>query len=158
MAENTELFLADNAGRQEYRTKDTRFGMIMHTFIHEDSITYEKMHSQVCRRLQFLAQKLITDLEAASKIFVFKVNSRNLLTAEIDRIHCAMRRYGDNTLLYVRYQDAEHPNGTVEIAKPGLMIGYIDHFTFSREGTSLGAPFQSWLTLCTKAYELVGSA
>jgi hypothetical protein len=153
-SENTELFVPPTSKPPEYWTKDRRYWMAMRTFVPADDLPEEKRRERVCRRLQFLKRKLIEDLRSGDKVFVFKVIKRNLLSAELDRIHRAMRRYGDNTLLYVRYEDAEHPNGTVEIAKPGLMIGYIDHFCFSPDNVNLGMPIHSWLRLCTKVHEL----
>ena len=66
-----------------------------------------------------------------------------------------MRGYGDNMLLYIRYEDAEHPNGTVEIAAPGLMIGYIDRFKMSPDGhLSATPPSASWMAICSRAHAL----
>jgi hypothetical protein len=105
--------------------------------------------------LQFLSRKLIEDLEQGNKIFVYRLTDRHLSDAELDRLHAATRAYGDNTLLYVRYQDAEHPNGTVELVKPGLMIGYIDRFKMSRTGElSAAPPTASWLKICQNAFEI----
>jgi hypothetical protein len=58
-------------------------------------------------------------------------------------------------LIYVRLEDAEHPNGTVEIAAPGLMIGYMDRFKMSPDGQlSASPPSASWMTICTRAHAL----
>jgi tetratricopeptide (TPR) repeat protein len=122
LPENTELFLADNAGRREYITKDTRFGMIMHTFIHEDTITHDKMFAQACRRLQFLAQKLVEDLAGSEKIFVYKYTLRPLTTAEVHSIYQAVRGYGKGTLLNVTKADDGHGTGSVEQIDDGLLI------------------------------------
>jgi hypothetical protein len=126
----------------------------MRTFVAADATSEEQMREQVCRRLQFLRDKLIGDLRASAKIFVFKVIERNLTDQEIGRLHAAMRRYGDNTLLYVRYQDEEHPNGIVEVAADGLMIGYIDRFAHSKTDENLGPATQSWVALCKAAHAL----
>ena len=74
------------------------------------------------------------------KIFVYRVTDRNLREEEIDSIWRAVRAYGDSTLLYVRYEDAEHPNGTVAIVKPGLMVGYMDRFKQLPTGELTAAP------------------
>jgi hypothetical protein len=65
-----------------------------------------------------------------------------------------MRSFGDNTLLYVRYSDAEHPNGTVEVEAPGLLIGYIDRFAVGPSGETLGPNTDSWVDICQKAYQI----
>jgi len=127
----------------------------MRTFIYEDEVSFEKMYAASCRRMQFLARKLVEDLEQGNKIFVYRLTDRNLSEAELDRLHAAMRVYGDNTLLYVRYETAEHPNGTVELDKPGLIVGYIDRFRLSpADEIAAVPPTESWLTICQNAWHL----
>lgn len=158
--EQTELFTtAISGGRGEYCTRDRRDMMFMRAFVYQDEVPFDKMYAASCRRLQFLARKLINDLEQGSKIFVFRLTDRNLTEPELGRLHVAMRAYGDNSLLYVRYADAEHPNGMVELAKPGLLIGYIDRFKMSPTGElSAAPPTASWLRICQNARELWRSA
>jgi tetratricopeptide (TPR) repeat protein len=153
---NTELVRSSiDGGRAAYCTRDRRGFMLMWTFIGEDEVPFDRIHASVCRRLQFLARKLIEDLERGDRVFVYRVTDRTLTEAELARLHAAMRSYGDNTLLYVRYQDAGHPNGSVELAGPGLMLGYIDRFKVSPSGeVSASLPTASWLTLCRNAWEL----
>jgi tetratricopeptide (TPR) repeat protein len=155
-AEHTELFVsAVSGGRGEYCTTDRRGMMFMRAFIYEDQAPFEKMQVSAFNRLRFLTRKLIDDLEQGSKIFVFRVTDRNLTTEEIDDLQAAMRAYGDNTLLYVRYEDDAHPNGTVEAVRPGLLVGYMDRFKLSRTGDlSSAPPTASWLAVCRNAYAM----
>jgi tetratricopeptide (TPR) repeat protein len=155
-AETTELFLSPiHGGPTEYSTRDRRGFMLMRTFIREDEAPFDRIYAAACRRLQFLARKLVEDLEAGNKIFVFRLTDRDLTEAELGRLHTAMRSYGDNTLLYVRHEDAGHPNGTVALAGPGLLVGYIDRFKVSRSGEiSASSPTASWLQICKNAWEL----
>jgi hypothetical protein len=154
--EHTELFVSKvTGGRGEYCTRDRRDMMFMRVFVYEDQAPFEKMKVSAFNRLKFLTRKLIEDLEEGSKIFVFRVTDRDLTEREIDDLHAAMRGYGDNTLLYVRYEDADHPNGTVEVVKPGLMVGYMDRFKISRTGQlSAAPPTASWIAVCRNAYAL----
>jgi tetratricopeptide repeat protein len=138
LAENTELTAMSAGGPLEWSSSDRRFGMRMHTFAAADSVPQEQMFRQVCRRLQFLRDKLITDLQAGSKIFVYKLTARNLSDQELAALHRAMREYGDNTLLYVRYPESDQAPGTVHMIQPGLMIGYIDRFWVDRDDNSIG--------------------
>ncbi len=95
------------------------------------------------------------DLEAGNKIFVYRLTDRTLTATELERLRVAMRSYGDNTLLYVRREDATHPNGTVELAAPGLLVGYIDRFKVSAGGEICAAlPAASWHTVCRNAWQL----
>lgn len=154
--EHTELFLtAVGGGRAEWCTRDRRDMMFMRAFMHEDEIGFDKMYVASCRRLQFLTRKLIDDLTTGAKIFVFRLTDRNLSDEELDRLHAAIRSYGDNMLLYVRYEDAAHANGTVELIRPGLMIGYMDRFKLSPSNElSAAPPTASWLAVCKAAYAL----
>jgi tetratricopeptide (TPR) repeat protein len=154
--EHTKLFVGSiGGGRGEYCTTDRRGMMFMRAFIYEDQAPFEKMQVSALNRLRFLTRKLIEDLEQGTKIFVFRLTDRNLTDAEVDQLHEAVRGYGNNTLLYVRYEDADHPNGTVEAVKPGLMIGYMDRFKMSHTGQlSAAPPTASWLAMCRNAYAL----
>jgi hypothetical protein len=98
-----------------------------------------------------LKAKLIDDLRAGDKIFVFKITARDLTEAELARLHAAMRRYGDNTLLYVAYANESKPNGHVEVRAPGLLVGYIDRFATGRRGETFGPATVSWTALCRRA-------
>ena len=152
--EHTELITLPTGGREEYWTRDRRYWMAMRAFIFEDEIPRDKMYAQACRRLQYLRRKLTDDLRESSKIFVYKNMFRDLTDIELTRLHAAVRRYGDNTLLYVRLADAQHPGGTVDAAAPGLLVGYIDHFAFSPKNEPQGEMTLSWLALCREAVRI----
>jgi hypothetical protein len=151
--ENTIVFTPDHS--DEWWSKDKRYWMAMRSFVKTDGLGAEQAALEICRRLQSLRRKLIDDLEAGEKIFVFRDIRRNLTDAEIDRLHAAIRTYGDTTLFYVRYEDSAHPNGTVEAVKPGLLVGYMDRFKMSRtDQLSSAPPTASWLAVCRNAYTL----
>jgi hypothetical protein len=139
---------------REYQLIDRRFGMSMHTHTTVDQISYEKMLAQCCGRQSFLKRKLIEDLEAGEKIFVYKMAERNLTRAELDRLFRAIRRYGDGTLLYVRLADANHPSGSAEVLYPGLIVGYVSQFNLGPNGRQRPLDIAAWRSVCSKAYEL----
>jgi tetratricopeptide (TPR) repeat protein len=150
-------YLRDAAGVEfddpEYATTDSRFGMRTHTFIRRSQLSEAEMHAQSCRRLKFLKRKLIEDLQAGAKIFVFKIADRNLAEQEIDALHAALCRYGRNTLLYVRYETPDHPSGTATMIRDGVIIGYIDHFVLTQSGE--GPPnVAAWISICQQAWRL----
>jgi tetratricopeptide (TPR) repeat protein len=153
--EHTEIFVNRENSRPEYCTRDRRGFMFMRAFVYEDEMPYERMSKEALRRLGFLKDKLVADLTAGGKIFVYRLTDRNLDSAQLERLHAAVRSYGDNMLLYVRYADAAHPNSTVELAAPGLMIGYIDRFKIAPDGQlSASPPSASWLAICKNAHAL----
>ncbi len=146
-----DFFDADDPGNPEYSSKDTRFKIGMHTFIKKKDLPLEKMLIQTSRKMAYLRRKLIADLEAADKVFVYKIFERSLDMQELTRIHEAMRDYGKNTLLYVRYAEDGHPSGTVLQLKPGLLIGYISGFNMTRDGRLRTPDHAAWNEICGKA-------
>jgi predicted Zn-dependent protease len=147
LPENTDLEIAPDG---DYHIREKRFGIVMHTFVQSAEMPPDKMANQTARRLQYLRSKLISDLEAGEKIFVYKLQMRDPTEDEILRTHRALRGYGNGTLLYVRRADAAHPSGSIEPRAPGLMIGYLDRFT--EPGQYDAAP--AWGALCLKAHRL----
>jgi hypothetical protein len=138
-------------GRQEYSTEDRRFLMRMHTWIDVASSPPDEVLAMMCRRLTFLTRKLFETFAQARKIFVFKTGDRICAPDEIRRIHQAMRRYGPVTLLYVQQADQDHPPGSVDRLKEGLLVGYIDRFNQAPDGTVLPLSRDIWLQICRRA-------
>jgi len=144
--------------QMDYHTRDTRYWIELHTFVYRGDMPEEKLLAQCCPRIRYLRRKLIEDLESGSKIFIFRPGVPIPDAEQLDHLHRAMRSYGDNTLLYVLCDDPDHRPGTVEIVKPGLMVGYLSRLSWSPQ-TGVGTPdFSCWVRLCAEAYRLHGSA
>jgi tetratricopeptide (TPR) repeat protein len=153
--EFTNVFVPGGLGHREYWTTDSRYHMAMRCFVSADDVPFERMTKQVTRRLRYLRNKLIDDLRLGAKIFVYKNMKRNLTDEELSRLHAACRRYGDNTLLYIRYEDQEHRSGCVNWEREGLLVGYIDHFSHTPDTDKyIGSADDSLLLICTAAYTL----
>ena len=153
--EQTKLH-APADSQMDYHTRDTRFWVDLHTFVYRGQMPEEKVLEQCCLRIRYLKQKLIEDLETGSKIFVFRPGDPVPSQEQVGRLHAAMRSYGDNTLLYIVCGDEAHRPGTVEIVKPGLMIGYLSKLSWSPE-TGVGTPdFAGWIRICSEAHRLRG--
>ena len=152
----TEDFEAGNEpGNLEYRYNDRRFDTVMHTHIYKKDMPRDTMFVQTCRRMTFLRRKLIQDLEDGEKIFVYKIFHKNMETDELSRLYRAMRGYGNNTLLYVRYADERNPSGTVRRVDCGLLVGYISGFSMSYPDGQARAPdVPSWTRICKAASAL----
>ena len=152
--DNTELTVNPSGARFEYTVADRRYGMMMHTFVYTDEVPFDRMFQQICRRLAFLRGKLLDDLRSGEKIFVWRKTPVNLTDSELNALYTAMRRYGDNTLLYVGYNDEHHPDGQVQWLRPGLLRGHVDRFITGRNGV-VGPPVtQTWVKICGNAYRL----
>ena len=139
----------------EYRSIDTRYEFGMHTHVYKKDLSKEKMFAQTCLRMKFLRRKLIQDLEDGVKIFVHKIFERNLTDEELGRLYRAVRSYGDNSLLYVRYEDQEHPSGSVVQADDGLFIGYISGFSMTfPTGRLQRIDLPAWSSICKTVLSL----
>jgi len=110
------------------------------------------MFVQAGRRLAFLRNKIIADLTESKKIFVYKITMRSLSDDELLTLDNALRRYGAPTLLYVREEDVDHPNGTVVSVNANVLVGYIDHFASTRPDRRLSAATKSWGAICRNVY------
>ena len=152
--EQTNLWAPEQGSDEEWRASDRRFGMVMHTFVRVDQVPEAEMFDQLCRRLRFLRTEFLEDLREGNKIFVYKNAFRTLTDTEIDRIHRAIRRYGNATLLYVRRQDEDKRFPLVEEVAPGLQIGYIDKFQVRSDGIAASIPTTSWAELVKNSHRL----
>jgi tetratricopeptide (TPR) repeat protein len=139
-----------SADREEYVTADTRFGMESHTFMKTSDVPADKFFVQTCRRLRFLRDKLMEDLKAAERIFVFKVQEE-AADRVLRRLFKAARRHGDVTLLCVMVADDRNPRGSVRVIEPGLMAGYVGHFLKPGDGNARGIDFVTWKVIAQEA-------
>ncbi|HTW51715.1 MAG TPA: tetratricopeptide repeat protein [Stellaceae bacterium] len=136
-----------------------KYNLIFHTFV-EGVAAYspekrEAFERQQRRRLVFLKDKLVRDLEDPQKICVYATDDFGS-NAEMMRLFAALRAYGPNSLLYVRPERADRPAGTVERLKDGLYAGY-----FSGLADFVGGhqpPFELWQRLCRQTHRLANGA
>jgi Flp pilus assembly protein TadD len=143
---NTVLELDPNG---EYHAGDTRY-FRTHTFVHENDIARDLLYTRICRRLARLKEKLIDDLRAADKTFVYKQVGSSVTDDQAIALHRAIRRYGQGTLLCVRLADEIYPNGTVRVMHEGLFIGYIDQLPPDPPSATL----DSWLPILRRTHLL----
>ena len=139
--------ITDNG--DEYTTEDRRYLMHSHTFTSPKSEPIELFAPEQCRRLQWLRNKLLDNLGAAAKIFVYKFED-GLTNSDIFALYDSLCRYSPNiVLLCVKLQEVDHPSGTVESFGRGLFVGYLDKF--STVDISVGA----WIGLCQAVTRLL---
>jgi tetratricopeptide (TPR) repeat protein len=147
--ENTQLLIREEGiDHQEYYVEDSRIGYSTHTFVTVQDTSFDRMLKQSLRRLVFLRSKLLEDLRAGEKIFVFKL-ARSLATPEaLTRLHDAILRYSNSTLLCVTLADEEHPKGTLEMLRPGLFLGRAGTFMGLGRAGAAGIETQQWRLFC----------
>jgi tetratricopeptide (TPR) repeat protein len=132
-----------------------KYGLVFHTFVYQKELPTEAkrdaFRQQQRRRLAFLRDKLVADLEEPQKIYIYSTDDR---TADADarRLFAALRAYGPNSLLYVRPATAGHPEGTVETLDDGLFAGYFAGLADFVAGFQ--PPFELWRQLCEKTFRL----
>jgi tetratricopeptide (TPR) repeat protein len=149
-AENTVLRARRlNVDAEEWVTSDKRFLMESHTFVRTADAPEDKMFAQTCRRLRFLRGKMLQDLRAADKMYVFKA-LQPLGDEDIRALHAALARYGDNALLCVMRADKVHKRGTLRDLGRGVYAGYIGHFMKDNTGNP-GFDIPGWKMVCTEA-------
>ncbi|MBE7210362.1 MAG: tetratricopeptide repeat protein [Gluconacetobacter diazotrophicus] len=131
----------------EYFLLDDRFRFNTHTFVHRDTVDADEFLAKQVKRLGYLKRKIIEDLTAAEKIFVYKSTSA-IDDETILRLHDALGSYGPNILLVGRLATAEKPAGTIGILRPGALVGYLGT-VFGREGNPID--FDSWRKIMAAA-------
>jgi tetratricopeptide (TPR) repeat protein len=136
------------AANGEYRVRDA-YDIQMHSFVFAKDVSLERFLTQVYKRNTFLRNKLIKDLEAADKLFVYK---RSMTQRQAIVLYNAMCRYGDVNLMCVLPADAEHPPGTVIRRTAGLLFGYTRSYEVA-EGF-VHNRYDEWLELAERAQVL----
>lgn len=125
-SDSTMIYINIDDQELLWQIADKTYNTAMHSFVRSAEIPYAEMMIRARKRMDFLKEKLIADLEAAEKIFVLKVGHRHLTLAETVALSHAIRSYGMGQLLCVCPADSMHPAGHVVPAAPGVFVGYID--------------------------------
>jgi hypothetical protein len=147
--ETTKVNLSTNG--REYMVHDSRFGFVYHAWVSAGEMAPEDVSRRELRRVPFLVRKLVEDLEAGEKTFVFK-GMGAMPEEEVFPLAMTIRRYGPNTLLLVTLSDEEHRGGTVEARAPGFLVGYVDRFAPGDNAHDL--LIEQWVKVCREAYRL----
>jgi len=140
----------------EFNTSDTRYGLAMHTFVKDVGQDREKLFSQLQRRMRFLRDKLLEDLAAGEKIFLYRCR-RDTRADDITQVAEALRTFNNaNILLAVKMATQEEPAHAVQQTAPGVLSGNIRDGRKQPFGTGWDVDFESWLSICQQAAAIVG--
>jgi tetratricopeptide (TPR) repeat protein len=129
---------------EQWEIREAGYGTSMHSFVACADVPADGMVIKACKRMRFMREKLIADLESSEKIFVLKVAAEALTAAETKALSRAMQTYGASELLCVCAADVEHPEGKIARAAPGVLKGYIDFAS----GLDIAARHAAWIGLC----------
>jgi hypothetical protein len=136
----------------EYMVKLTLYDFIYHADALVGQADPVVLHHQQSRVLSFLADKLLADLQAASKIMVFRQNEP-LLAGDLIDLRLALSRLGPSTLLWVQPARPGHPPGSVDRIDDRLLAGYVSRLAKRESVPDLD--LASWLSMLRRAYALV---
>ena len=152
--EATEL-VAGSIG--ELYVRDRRWDLGMHTFLFLREVSQETLFPKMCRRVAYLRDKFVADLEAAEKVLVYK--SFDLAYVDLARLHDLLRGYGPLRLLHVRLATSAGIDpwpagaaGTVTQIAPDLYVGYV-----TRMGNLYDIPADEWVAICRAMVEGSGA-
>jgi hypothetical protein len=139
--------LCDHQG--EYFLHNTGIEFVVHTWMNFAENDNADFFQRQCARLRFLAGKMIADLTAGEKIFVYKRVATDVTDDEVRALRAEMDRYGQAPLLCVRLAGGHHAAGTVERFSRRVLIGYIDRIAEMPIGPAVS--YDCWLSICQAA-------
>jgi hypothetical protein len=140
-----------SANGREFMVTDTAYDIVYHAWVDVGQMTPQDLHQREMRRVPLLVRKLLEDLAAGEKIFVFK-GMGAVADEVVFPLVASLRRYGPNVLLFVTLADAEHSAGTVEVKAPGFLVGYLDRFAPGQDAHDF--ELAQWVSVCRGAYRL----
>jgi hypothetical protein len=140
-AETTQLTLADDG---EYQLSDPRY-FSLHTLIYRGQTAEDKLYVRMQRRLQYLSKKLMDDLAAGDKVFVYRQHHEPIPEAEMSGLFKAIRNYGPGRLLCVHKPSNSDHDNTVECLRPGLFVACMSAMTDNPVAAS--DRFDLWIAL-----------
>ena len=120
-------------------------------------ISEERIRTEERRKLQFLAQKFVDDIEDGVKIFVYRTLRDGRGGPDgmkgMDRLYDAMRAIGPARLLWVNEADAAHPPATVRQVRDGLFHGFVERLAPHHDAFATDP--EGWVKLLTEAAALI---
>ncbi len=140
-----------NPENGEYMVKLTKYDFTFHAHVRTGEMAAAALHQQQCRTIGFLADKLIADLQDASKILVFRQNEP-LSAGDLIDLRIALSAYGPGILLWVQAACPGHPPGSVAVADERMIVGYVRRL--AERDTVPELDFPSWMRVLRRAYAL----
>jgi len=120
-----------------YFAVDQRYRLRVHTGIREGELPAATVLDKQCKRMRFLKERLLADLDSQAKVFVYapyRIGDQDV--AEIFRL---LAQYGPNTLLCLRLAGDDHSPGSL-VTSGRLVTGYS-----AREGWTWEGGRQRWI-------------
>lgn len=132
----------------EYYVRDTHYGIVFHTFISHFKGDESELLSKQAARLRWLKEKILADLSAGEKTFVYKFHDSNCALESVNLFR-ALSRYGNCRLLCVSLADQTNAAGSVRTDGSGLFYGYLSRLNPTVAPQSQwDIPFAEWISIC----------
>ena len=144
--DQTELW---SGGVDEYFVQDKRWGLAMHTFLSSTQVDKEVFLPKMARRIGYLRDKLVAEIQRGEKTIVFKSDS--VSQADMKALQAALWKIGPVDLLWVRTKSEGSPvprgkAGEVFKIQDNLYVGLLD-----RLGATQGywdIAYDDWISIC----------
>lgn len=145
------VYLAGEVGHREFMVHETSLDTRYHTFISEHEIDANELREREAKRLSFLRRKLLDDLAAGEKIWVWREWAMTD-AARLRPLLDVLRSLGPNILLWVVAADDGHPPGTAERLDRYFIKGYVERLAPYENAADI-RPI-SWFEVCENAFNL----
>ena len=123
------------------------YDFTVHTYIDMNKLDEDAARTAESTKLQFLASKLLEDIEVASKVFVRRENDGNVEYGMWD-LYRALRQKGPANLLWVTECGKNRSSGHVEQLSDGLFRGYVNRLTPFLDAPAVNP--DTWISLLEK--------
>ncbi|MBD8729762.1 hypothetical protein [Pseudomonas sp. CFBP 13710] len=144
--------------------RDEEYGIGFHTNLRSNVVNGKRqyilgndectaIYAEEQEKIKYLRQKLIEQLNDASKIFVYKTNY-HLQDSLVKEIFAEMKAYNENNeLLFVSSFTDQNP-GTVWKNDSGIICASIDRFAPYDKADDVS--YDLWSVICQRALALIG--
>ena len=141
--ENIDFVVHGTEENSEWMSVDRSYGFVSHTRQRQHTVTRDRMLALESRRLPRLVEKLIADLEAAEKLFVYQGDTAKDVSSVAPLVD-AIRRYHPANILLLVLEDGDRA-GTAEQSGPHLITGYVERLHEAANEHTISWPSWRWM-------------
>lgn len=153
-----QMIVFEHEQDAEWWTRDTQYWMATRSNIRIADTPEPQARHELQHQLTTLASKMIEDLEAGNRVFVYRDLYANPDAGKRSDLFRAVRAYGNAPLLILQQAVLPAQAATVEQVEPGLFLGHLAHFAFSPDGQPLGSVHDALLGICRATLALLAAS
>jgi hypothetical protein len=137
----------------EFVVEDKVYGTRHHTFVHAfQGGVLERVQKNEYVRVGVLCKALLEELRDHNKLFVYHDAGASEV-ADIRRLVQALRKYGNNTLLWIVGAPSVEQIGETRQIEPGLIRGFVSGFQ-TGPINPISPHLQSWVKVACRAHQI----